>query len=74
MNSKAYVFIGMGFELIGAVLVLLWVGGIVDHEYGWKGFGSIAGIVIALVGWITHLLLVVRKLANDEKSVQIDRP
>lgn len=74
MNSKAYVFIGMGFELIGAVLVLLWLGGIVDHEYGWKGFGSVAGIVIALVAWITHLLIVVRKLASEEKSRQVDNP
>ena len=74
MNSKAYVFIAMGFELIAAVLLLLWLGGKLDANYGWGGFGSILGIVIALVGWITHLLIMVRAVAKPENPGQIDRP
>lgn len=74
MNSKAYVFIGMGFELVAGVVLFLWLGGKVDAAYGWGGFGAILGIVLALVGWITHLLIVMRAVAKPENPSQIDRP
>ena len=51
MNNKAYVFIGMGFELVGAVLGFMWLGGKLDAA-----------------------LIVVRSLANDSKTKQIDGP
>ena len=39
-----------------------------------RGFDTILGIVIALVGWITHLLIMVRAVAKPENPGQIDRP
>lgn len=74
MNSKAYVFIGMGFELVVGVVLFLWLGGKIDAAYGWGGFGAILGIVVALIGWITHLLIVMRAVAKPENPSQIDRP
>ena len=68
MNPKAFIFIGMGFELVAAVLGFLWLGEKLDHNFGWKGMGAALGIVLAMIGWITHLLIVVRSLAKDGKS------
>ncbi len=74
MNTKAYVFIGMGFELVGAVMAFLWIGQYLDEHQGWGGMGAAGGIVVAFIGWITHLLIVVRTLAKDTKEEQIGPP
>ena len=74
MNPKAYAFIGLGFELVVLVLAMLWIGGKIDQAYGWNGLAAAFGMIIALISWITHLLIVVRSLAKDPKAGDSDRP
>ena len=61
-------FMALGFELIGLVVVLMFLGSYLDKTYGWNGWGVISGITIAFGGWVTHLYIVVQMLAKAEKS------
>ena len=74
MNSKAYAFIGLGFELVVLVLAMLWIGGKIDTHFGWNGLAAAFGMILALISWVTHLLIVVRSLAKDSKASDSDRP
>ena len=58
----------LGFELIGLIAVMVWLGRWADTALGWGGWGLLGGITLAFVGWITHLYIVVQLLAKQEKS------
>lgn len=65
-------FAALGFELVGLVLALVFVGRYFDQNYGWGGWGVISGVSIAFIGWVTHLYLVVQMLAKQDKSGDTD--
>ena len=67
-DKAASAYTTLGFELIGLVVVLLFIGQYFDHNYGWGGWGVISGVTIAFIGWVTHLYIVVQMLAKAEKS------
>lgn len=57
MGKKEYlVFLGLVFELVGLVLVLVYAGHHLDAKMGWSGIGVASGAVIALVVWVFHLM------------------
>lgn len=72
MDKQYAVYMSMGLELVGLVTVLVFVGRYLDQNYGWGGGGVILGAVIALAGWITHLLMVIRQLAKKEEAGDTD--
>ena len=63
-DKRAYFFIGMGFELVGIILVTLYLGQIIDDKY------SLGGIAIAfltmggLLGWLIHLMWLVKRFED----------
>jgi hypothetical protein len=68
MNNKnnqtnLFVFVGMGFELVGSVLVLIYIGQLIDKEMGWPGVGVASGAIIALVAWFYHLIILLKKIS-----------
>lgn len=71
-NRAASAYTTLGFELIGLVVVLTFVGQYLDKTYGWGGWGVISGVTIAFIGWVTHLYIVVQMLAKAEKSGDTD--
>lgn len=62
------VFIGMGFECVGAVLACMYVGGWLDQKYDWGGYGSAIGAMVGLVAWVIHLLQVASAFAKEEEK------
>jgi hypothetical protein len=62
------VFIGMGVEAVGAVLVCMWIGNKLGEHFGWGVLGPAAGAFIGLIGWVIHLLMVAKALAKKEDS------
>jgi F0F1-type ATP synthase assembly protein I len=69
VDRKAAILISMGFEIIGVVLVAVYVGQWLDDKYHLGGLGLVGLIVIGFVGWLTHVLVAVRSL-DDSKSDQ----
>ena len=72
MDRKWGLFMGMGFELVGAVLAFVWIGRYLDNNYGWKGLGAALGAVLGLVGWVVHLMVVMKQVAKDDKDGHTD--
>jgi NADH:ubiquinone oxidoreductase subunit 6 (subunit J) len=67
MDRKTGIFIGMGVECVGIVLVFVYIGQWIDEKYGLKGLATAFLAMLALVVWVVHLLMVVRVLAKQEK-------
>lgn len=68
MDRKAAVLISMGFEIVGIVLAAVWIGGWIDERYNWGGLGLVAAIVLGFVGWLLHVILILRTLEQSEDS------
>ena len=65
MNRKLAILTAMGFEAFGLVAVLVLIGRAIDKAYHINGLATAAGGIIAVIAWLTHILLVVKKLANE---------
>lgn len=72
MNRKAAIFMAMGFEALGLILACVYIGRWLDEKYGWNGIATATGGIVALIGWVTHILVVVRELAKSEESGHTD--
>ena len=67
-NSKYMVFAGLGFELVGLILASAWVGNWMDTNYGTRGLGVIGFSVLGLAGWLSHVVILTRKLNAQNDS------
>jgi F0F1-type ATP synthase assembly protein I len=56
----------MGFEIIGIVIVGVWIGGWLDETYTLKGMGTAGAIIIGFIGWLLHVLMAVRAIDNGK--------
>ena len=65
MNKKYLVFTGMGFELVGIILAAVYIGHYCDEFYGTKGLGVVGLSVLGLGGWITHVVVLSKKLDQE---------
>jgi F0F1-type ATP synthase assembly protein I len=68
MNKKYLAFTGMGFELIGIILSSVYLGHYCDEFYGTKGLGVVGLSVLGLAGWITHVVLLSKKLDKEPEA------
>jgi F0F1-type ATP synthase assembly protein I len=66
MNRRYLVFIAMGFELVGLILACLLIGQWLDDRYHLKGFGVLGLTIIGLVGWMVHLVQLLKQ--SDDES------
>jgi len=60
--------LSMGFEIVGVILVAVYLGGLLDEKYSLGGFGLVGAIAVGFVGWLTHILVIVRNLEQNENS------
>lgn len=68
MNPKLLIFSAMGMELVGAVLGAVWLGRWLDDEYDLKGAGVLILSIAALVGWLIHIVVLLRRLERQEEE------
>lgn len=68
MDRKTAVFISMGFEIIGIVIVAVYVGGWFDKTYELGGLGTMASIAVGFAGWLLHLYMAARAIEKEENS------
>ena len=71
-DKAASAYTTLGFELIGLIVAMTYLGTYIDARFAWGGWGLISGITIAFLGWVTHLYIVVQTLAKAEKSSDRD--
>jgi F0F1-type ATP synthase assembly protein I len=63
----------MGFEIIGVVIVAMYVGQWLDEKYHLGGLGLVGMIVIGFIGWLTHVLVAVRGFDAADKKAESDK-
>ncbi|MGE0526505.1 MAG: hypothetical protein AB7G93_02130 [Bdellovibrionales bacterium] len=64
--DKALVFFGVGFELVALCIGGIFLGGEIDKYMGWSGGGgTVALILILLIGWFIHLFILLRRFDQD---------
>lgn len=68
MDRKMAVFTAMGFEIVGLVVAAIYLGRWVDEKFDWKGLGIAAAVGIAVIGWITHLLVLAKKIDQESEG------
>ena len=68
MTNKYVIFIGMGFELVGLILGSVYLGHMVDVNYPTQGLGVVSLSLLALAGWLVHVVALSRKLEKNEDS------
>lgn len=60
------VFAGMGFELVGLIVACLFIGQWFDEKYGTKGLGVAGFSILALVGWLVHLIQLLKSTEKED--------
>lgn len=66
--KKGVVFVGMGFELLGLILGSLYVGAAIDEEMNWPGYGLIVTVVAGLIGWMIHLIFMLKRFMDETSA------
>lgn len=65
--NKYLVFAGVGFELIGFIVVSVYLGEYLETKYPTKGLWVAGLILLSLVGWMIHLMYMLKN-ANKSKN------
>lgn len=64
-KNAAWLFAGIGFELVGLVLGSIWLGDKVDKYFGWNGTGLIICLVASLFSWLLRVIFLLKKVEKD---------
>ncbi len=62
------VFAAMGMELVGLIIASVMVGQWLDEKYGWKGMGVLVLSIAGLVGWLVHIVLLLRQMERASED------
>lgn len=68
-SGKYLIFASMGFELVGLIVGGVYLGQILDKEFGTKGLLLMSITIVSLIGWFIHLLFLLKRMEKlDEKE------
>ena len=62
------IFLGMGLEITALIIGSVYLGSILDKNWGTKGYFVAGLIVVSLLGWVIRILLLLVKLQKEEES------
>lgn len=68
MKNRYLVFVGIGFELVGIIIATLYVGKMIDDNYGTKGLGLAIFPMLGLIGWIVHVVALAKSIEKAESK------
>lgn len=68
-RKSMLVFVGMGFELVGLIVACLFIGQWIDQNYGTKGLGIAGFSILALVGWLVHLIQLLKQVEKEDEDL-----
>lgn len=61
-SRRAYLGSQLAADLIGPTVI----GVVLDWQFGWKPWGTLAGLGLGLMALTYHLILLARELGRDE--------
>ncbi len=64
--KKYLVFMGIGLELISAILVANWASVELEKRYNSKGMIALALYFLVLIAWFIHIFFLLKKVQKDE--------
>lgn len=67
-QNKLIVFVGIGFELVGTMVVCIYAGLWVDERYGTNGLGIGLFPMLGLAGWIYRVVLLTKRMEKSEEE------
>lgn len=65
--KKYLVFVGMGFELIGIVLVSLWIGVWIESQRPMKNLWPVILVFAGLAAWFYRVIKLLKNM-NDQNE------
>tara|TARA_B100001248_G_scaffold262718_1_gene261450 strand:- start:1843 stop:2055 length:213 start_codon:yes stop_codon:yes gene_type:complete len=68
MMRQYALFLGLGMELAGLIVVFLFLGRELDDWLQWQGIGIAISVGIAMAIWIFHLSIAMKRLGKTEKD------
>lgn len=63
--SKYVGFLALGSEIIGLILVGVWIGSWLDRRTNNQGLWTGVLVIVALVLWFVRIILLLRRKQND---------
>ena len=67
-KGKELIFTGVVFELFGLCLGGFYLGDLIDQHMGWKNFAAPFMVLLLFVGWIVHLIYLLKQYEKDESN------
>jgi hypothetical protein len=71
-NRKMLVFFAMGFELVGLIVAMAWVGQWMDTRFETKGLCLAGMSMMGLVSWLVHLIRLLNKFEASSEAITSD--
>ena len=68
MKSKYFVFLGIGFELVAAVLVGIYFSEFLEKKFNSKGYITMAVLFLILVAWFIHITFLLKETKKDDPN------
>lgn len=68
MKKSMLVFAAMGMELVGVILGGILLGRWLDDKYGWNGIGVLSLSILCLVGWLVHIIVLLRQMESKSSD------
>ena len=65
-KNKYLVFMAMGVELVSLILTSLYLGRWLDEKFDLKGLAMVGLSMLALAGWIFHIVQLAKRLEKDQ--------
>ncbi len=56
---------GIGFELVAIILIMKYLGELIDEKAGSDNVFQLLGIVLGFVIWFFHLMQILKKASGD---------
>lgn len=64
--NKYLVFAGIGFELVGLIIVSVYLGEYLETKTPTKGLWVAGFILLSLVGWMVHLVSMLKNIQKEK--------
>ena len=65
--NKYLIFVGIGFELIALIILSIFVGEALETKWPTKGLWVAGLILFSLVGWMVHLVYLLKATQKVDK-------
>lgn len=63
--NKYMLFIGVGFELIGLIVVSVVIAGWLEQKIPSKGLITAGLVILSLIGWFIHIIILLKRVPKD---------